>query len=162
MGRSAMAGTPLRKSPPEEAAPRKPRPWELHVVWEGWWDKLGDGPTDADFRLGRTPMRWANAERSVLRINDQVVVTGIPKAAHDYVVNGRTPLEWLIGQYRWRRDRRSRIVNDPNDAFDDPWDLIVHIHWTVHVSVESARIISELPDPFDGAMGTQMIPLTSD
>ena len=151
-------------NPSEDLDARMPPPveWELHVFWEGWWDKLGAGPTDADFRLDRRPMRWANAERSVLRINDQVVVTGIPAEAHEYVVNGRTPLEWMLYQYRWRRDRRSGIVNDPNAAFPDPWDLIVAIHRAVHVSVETMRIVRALPPLFPEGEPPPTVSLDSD
>ena len=95
-------------------------------------------------------MRFLDAERSVLRVNDLVTLRGVPPEAHAYVVNGRTPLEWLIDRYRIVRDKPSGIVNDPNAWFADPRDLLAAIRRVVHVSVETTRIVAGLPGTMDG------------
>ena len=85
----------------------------------------------------------------VLIVNDHLRISGIPAVAHRYQVNGRTPLEWVIDRYKLTQDKESGIVNDPNSWFDDPPDLIAAIQRIVHVSVETVRIVSGLPDPFE-------------
>ena len=100
------------------------------------------------FRLGERAMRFADDDRTVLIVNDHVRVAGIPPEAHDYAVNGRTPLEWFMDRYRVTRDRESGIVNDPNGWFSKPEDLIAAIRRIVHVSVETVRIVAGLPEPF--------------
>ena len=45
------------------------------------------------------------------------------------------------------QDKGSGIVNDPNGWFGDPRDLIATIRRIVHVSVESTRIVTGLPEP---------------
>ena len=90
-------------------------------------------------------MRFADDEKTTLRINEHVSLSGIPAEAHRYVVNGRTPLEWYIDRYKIKTDKESGIVNDPNGWFADPHDLVVAINRIVHVSVESTRIIEGLP-----------------
>ena len=100
------------------------------------------------FCLGERAMRFADDDRTVLIVNDNVRVAGIPPQAHGYIVNGRTPLDWLIDRYRVKRDRDSGIVNDPNGWFAKPEDLIAAIRRIVHVSVETARIVASLPGPF--------------
>ena len=65
--------------------------------------------------------------------------------AHRYVVNGRTPLEWFIDRYKITQDKNSGIVNDPNGWFENPRDLIIAIERIVYVSVESTKIIKNLP-----------------
>ena len=98
------------------------------------------------FRLGTRAMRFADKEeKTTLIINEHVQLTGIPEEAHRYVVNGRTPLEWFIDRYRIKTDRESGIVNDPNGWFENPRDLITAIERIVHVSVESTKIIENLP-----------------
>ena len=70
----------------------------------------------------------------------------IPPEAHDYVVNGRTPLAWAVDRLKITTDKESGIVSDPNAWFaDDPAGLVAHLRRLVHVSVESARIIGGLP-----------------
>ena len=94
-------------------------------------------------------MRFANDDKTVLIVNDHISLTGIPPQAHEYQVNGRTPLEWFIDRYRITKDKESGIVNDPNSWFDDPRDLIDSIRRVVHLSVETVRIVSGLPEPFE-------------
>ena len=106
------------------------------------------GLEDADpnlFLLTNKAMKFMKAEKSVLAINDNVRISGIPEAAYRYVVNGRSPLEWFIDRYYIKTDKDSGIVNDPNGWFADPRDLVTAIKRIVYVSVESARIIDNLP-----------------
>ena len=98
------------------------------------------------FRLGKRAMRFADKqERTTLIINEHVCVSGIPEEAHRYIVNGRTPLEWFINRYKITTDKKSGITNDPNGWFENPRDLITAIERIVYVSVESTKIIENLP-----------------
>ena len=106
-------------------------------------------PTPEHYRIGSRAMRFADKGKTVLVVNDHVRVSGIPSEAHQYVVNGRTPLEWFIDRYRIKKDRESGIVNDPNDWFEDPTDLVAAIRRIVYVSVETVRIVASLPDPLE-------------
>ena len=99
-----------------------------------------------DLLLGTRAMRFADkSTKDTLIINEHVQVTGIPKEAHGYVVNGRTPLEWFINRYKITEDKKSGIINDANGWFDNPRDLITAIERIVYVSVESTKIIENLP-----------------
>ena len=102
-------------------------------------------PQPHHFRLTEKAMRFATPAKTTLIINEHLRLTGIPEAAHRYVVNGRTPLEWFIDRYRIKRDKESGILNDPNGWFEDPRDLVTAIERIVYVSVESTRIIEGLP-----------------
>ena len=98
------------------------------------------------FRLGTRAMRFADKEaKTTLTINEHVCLSGIPEEAHRYVVNGRTPLEWFIDRYKIKKDTNSGILNDPNGWFQHPRDLITAIERIVHISVESTKIIENLP-----------------
>ena len=97
------------------------------------------------FRIGTRAMRYANDAKTTLIVNDHVRLSGIPAEAHRYAVNGRTPLGWFIDRYRITTDKHSGIVNDPNGWFDDPRDLIAAIRRIIHVSVETVRIVDNLP-----------------
>ncbi len=98
------------------------------------------------FLLGRRAMRFTDKEtKTTLIVNEHVQLTDIPEEAHRYVVNGRTPLEWFIDRYKIKQDRESGIVNDPNGWFDNPHGVVTAIERIVHVSVESIKIIENLP-----------------
>ena len=104
-------------------------------------------PRPEQFRIGERAMRFSDDAKTVLIVNEHIRLEGIPAEAHQYQVNGRTPLGWFIDRYRITQDKESGIVNDPNGWFGDPRDLIAAIRRIVHVSVESTRIIKGLPEP---------------
>ena len=133
---------------------------ELHIGYE----KCEEYPLDLEaktstsleaghFRIGTRAMRFADKDKTILVVNEHVRLTGIPPEAHQYQVNGRTPLEWFIDRYRVKQDSQSGIVNDPNGWFEDPQDLITAIRRIVHISVRTTRIMGALPKPFDNEDG---------
>ena len=108
-------------------------------------------PKPEHYRIGERAMRYADDEKTILIVNDFIRLSDLPAAAHQYQINGRTPLEWFIDRYRISRDKESGIVNDPNGWFDDPRDLIAAIRRIVHVSVETVRVVEDLPAAFDAS-----------
>nr|WP_231584055.1 type ISP restriction/modification enzyme [Desulfovibrio sp. TomC] len=44
-----------------------------------------------------------------------MTLTGIPVEAYDYVVNGKTALDWVVERQCVRTDKASGIVNNAND-----------------------------------------------
>ena len=96
--------------------------------------------------LGNRAMQFPDDSKTELRVNDYLTLRGIPPSAHQYQVNGRTPLEWLIDRYKIVQDKHSGIVNDPNDWFKRPEDLVKAIRRIVWVSVETTKIVETLPE----------------
>ncbi|HGF7846722.1 TPA: DEAD/DEAH box helicase, partial [Enterococcus hirae] len=47
--------------------------------------------------------------------NEDIVITDIPERAYEYVVNGKPAIEWIIDQYQVKKDKKSGIVDDPNE-----------------------------------------------
>ena len=53
------------------------------------------------FLLGTQAMKFSDKDaRKTLIINEHVCIDNIPEEAHQYVVNGRTPLGWFINRYK--------------------------------------------------------------
>lgn len=84
------------------------------------------------------------ADKSVLVYNERLTFRGIPEIAHRYVVNGRSPLEWMIDRYQVKTDPASGIVNDPNTYSDDPLYIANLVRRLVTVSVETMKIVDSL------------------
>ncbi|MCG8624239.1 MAG: N-6 DNA methylase, partial [Proteobacteria bacterium] len=88
-------------------------------------------------------------DKTTIIYNDYLTLRGIPLEAYNYIVNGKSAIEWLIDRYQIRVDKASQIENDPNHwaaEKGDPHYIINLIKRIVHISVESARIIKSLPD----------------
>ncbi|GAA7094739.1 DEAD/DEAH box helicase family protein [Helicobacter pylori] len=50
-----------------------------------------------------------------INYNNHIAITKIPKKAFDYVVNGKSAIDWVIECYKKTMDKDSLIENNPND-----------------------------------------------
>ena len=99
-------------------------------------------------------MAFPGKDKTKVRINDTLTLEGIPLEAHDYIVNGRSPIEWVLDRYQVKTDKASGIVNDPNTADPDLLPGIEHgtaralatlIKRLTTLSLQSLRLIAQLP-----------------
>ncbi len=50
-----------------------------------------------------------------IKYNNHITITKIPDKAFDYVVNGKSAIDWVIERYKKTTDKDSLIENNPND-----------------------------------------------
>lgn len=50
-----------------------------------------------------------------IHYNNHIAITKIPKKAFEYVVNGKSAIDWVIERYKKTTDKESLIENNPND-----------------------------------------------
>ena len=84
-------------------------------------------------------------DHTTLVYNKRVTIKGIPEAAQEYVVNGRSPLEWAIDRYQVKTDKATGIANDPNEYSDDPRYVLDLVCRLVTVSMKTNEIVAQLP-----------------
>ncbi|WP_419918755.1 type ISP restriction/modification enzyme [Candidatus Poriferisocius sp.] len=122
---------------------------------------IDEGGLDASAYRIKTKMRWGKKksgeeDRTVLLINDRCRLVGIPAEAENYTVSGRSPLQWAIDSLRIKHDKSSKIIDDINQWHqwaEEPFNLIRHLRRLVTVSVESSRIINNLPPALPSSAG---------
>lgn len=88
-------------------------------------------------------------DKTVIHYNAHVTLSGIPKEAYTYQVNGKSAIEWIMDRYQISVHKDSGIRNDPNDwslEHNQPRYIIDLLKRVVAVSLETNRIIKELPD----------------
>ena len=117
--------------------------------------KQSGEPQSEHFRITAKQMRFKDTERSILAVNDFISLSNIPPEAHQYEVNGRTPIGWFIDRYFIKTDSKSGKTNDPNGWFDEPPNLITAFRRIVYLSVETVRIVNGLPELFDATDALQ-------
>ena len=93
------------------------------------------------------PRTNGNGLPASLRVNESLTLTGIPPEVYEYRLGNRSALDWVIDQYRVTEDKRSGIRSDPN-RLDDPSSIVKLVGQVVRVSVETVRIVKELPAQF--------------
>ncbi|WP_235737741.1 DEAD/DEAH box helicase [Nocardioides alcanivorans] len=119
------------------------------------------------FAVGDKKMRFAKPtaeqkaagerhDRTVIYYNDRITLSGIPDDAYRYMLGSRSAIEWIIDRYYVKTDKKSGIVNDPNDwsrEVGDPRYIVDLLARIVTVSVETLKIVDGLPplDIIEGA-----------
>lgn len=92
-------------------------------------------------------------DQTVIHYNGHITLSGIPREAYDYQVNGKSAVEWIMDRYQVSTHKASGIRNDPNDwsaEHNQPRYIIDLLKRVVTVSVETVRIVKTLPKLAEG------------
>ncbi len=134
---------------------------DLHVNYESVepfpgvhadWTMLA--PSDEWAKYHVTKLAWGKAggrgkDMTRLVYNEYLTFTDIPPEANDYKIGGRSPLEWMIDRYKTVTDKKTGIVNDPNDycrELGDPAYIARLVPSLVTVSMRTQELVAGLPD----------------
>lgn len=128
----------------------------LHLNYESaepWADIIEEGDSENPGRTikmcfgkcKKTEENPKGVDRTIIHVSEKLTLKNIPERAYDYVVNGRSAIEWLIDRYQVRTDKASGIVNDPNDYSDDSRYIVDLVKRVVTVSMETLEIVKMLP-----------------
>ena len=86
---------------------------------------------------------------STIIYNDKITIKDIPLEAYDYIVNGKSAIDWVVERQGVKTDKASGIVNDANDwAIETmhnpayPLELLLRV---ITVSLETMKIVRNLP-----------------
>lgn len=82
---------------------------------------------------------------TVLQVAERLTFEEIPTRAYQYVVNGKSALDWIIDRYQVRTDKKTGIVNDPNTYSDDPRYIVDLVRKVITVSLRTLDIVDSLP-----------------
>ncbi|MCC8070994.1 MAG: DEAD/DEAH box helicase family protein [Bacteroidales bacterium] len=88
------------------------------------------------------------ADKSAIVYNGLFTIEKIPQKAYEYVVNGKSAIEWIMERYAVTIDKASHIKNDPNDwskEHNDPMYIFKLLLSVINVSIQSVDIIKSLP-----------------
>ena len=87
-------------------------------------------------------------QKDTIIFNSKIVIENIPAKAYDYVVNGKSAIEWIMERYQITIHKESCIKNDPNEWAEEVGnpryilDLILSI---INVSIKTVDIVNTLP-----------------
>ena len=126
---------------------------ELHLNYETvapYEDAKVIGAESGKFRVEK--MKFAKNgkvdDKTTLIYNSYIRIENIPLEAYDYVINGKSAIEWIMDRYQVKIDKDSQIKNDPNDWCDEhnnPRYILDLILSLITVSIETMKIINDLP-----------------
>lgn len=84
-------------------------------------------------------------DKSTIVFNNHITISNIPEKAYEYVVNGRSAIEWIMESYQIKVDKASGIKDDPNDYSEDPKYILNLLLSIINVSVQTVDIVNSMP-----------------
>jgi predicted helicase len=94
-------------------------------------------------------MRYPKKEqKDTIIYNSKIVIQDIPLETYEYIVNGKSAIEWVMERYQITTHKESQIINDPNDWSEEAGnpryilDLLLSV---INVSVQTVKIVKNLP-----------------
>ena len=99
-------------------------------------------------RYAVSKMKRDRNDPTKLIYNDFLTLTGIPSSVDHYMLGNRSALNWIIDQYQVSIDKRSGIVNDPNEyckEINHPRYIVELIQSIITLSMNTIEIVNALP-----------------
>ena len=129
---------------------------ELHVGYEGVpeYPARIEGPTSpTTTQLRVEGMKFGKRkDKTVIHYNAFFTVRDIPLAAYEYVVNGKSAIDWVMERQAVTTDKASGIVKDANawatETVGDPRYPLSLLLRVITVSLETMKIVRGLPRLF--------------
>ena len=87
-------------------------------------------------------------DKSKIIYNSQISLENIPSEAYEYVVNGKSAIEWIMERYQVTTHKESGIVNNPNDwakEMGKPRYILDLLHSVINLSVLTVKVVHGLP-----------------
>jgi predicted helicase len=123
---------------------------ELHINYEGVPPYKGVKVSGDDGKFYKVEkMRFpTKGEKDSINYNSKITVSNIPAKAYEYVVNGKSAIEWVMERYQITAHPESGITNDPNDwakEVGNPRYILDLLLSVIHVSVQTVELVNGLP-----------------
>lgn len=91
-------------------------------------------------------------DKSVIIYNNNIRLENIPLEAYEYIVNGKSAIEWIMERYAISTDSASGITNDPNDwskEHQKPTYILDLLLSIINLSMQTNKLVGQLPSlPF--------------
>ena len=124
----------------------------LHLGYENLepFELQFEGPKDLERVESLSYLRLGGkTDKTGLLVNKRWKLSGIPIEAQKYILGTRSALDWAVDRYQPKLDKKSGIVNDPNDLFSSysaGQQILTHIAKLVTMSLSTVEIIHGLPE----------------
>ncbi|EMF0181210.1 DEAD/DEAH box helicase [Enterococcus hirae] len=77
--------------------------------------------------------------------NSDITIRDIPAKAYDYVVNGKSAIQWIMEEYQVHNREKEGIVDDANTYSDNPKYIFNLLLSIINVSVQTVDLVNSLP-----------------
>ena len=88
-------------------------------------------------------------DKTIILYNSTIHIENIPLQAYEYIVNGRSAIEWIMEYYQIKTDKDSGIVNDPNlwaEEHNNSRYILNLLLSVITVSMKTLELVDALPE----------------
>ncbi len=124
---------------------------KLHLNYENLTNdfvkvEISTKVTDSEKLYRVEKMRFGKSgDKTVILYNQFITISDIPEEVFTYLINGKTPTEWVMDRYMVKEDPDSRNLNDPNEYSEDPKYVLNLLLSVMAMSQEVLKLQSSLP-----------------
>ncbi|RXA21715.1 helicase [Methanosarcina sp. MSH10X1] len=123
---------------------------DLHMNYETVppYSDVGVTGTESEYFIVSKMKFPKKDQKDTIIYNSKITISEIPDKAYQYIVNGKSAIEWIMERYQIKTDKDSGITNDPNDWAKEAGnphyilDLLLSI---INLSVQTVDIVNGLP-----------------
>jgi predicted helicase len=109
----------------------------------------GDASTGSATQYVVEKLRFPKKDqKDTINYNSKITISNIPAQAYEYVVNGKSAIEWIMERYQISTHKESGITNNPNDwatEVGNPRYILDLLLSVINVSVQTVDIVNGLP-----------------
>jgi predicted helicase len=105
------------------------------------------GAESGNFKVNKIKLLSKDQKDTIL-YNGSITIKDIPEKAYQYVVNGKSAIDWILERYQVKTDKKSGITNNPNDWADEvgnPRYILDLLLSVINLSCQTVDIVNGLP-----------------
>lgn len=117
----------------------------IHLNYEKFYDKTSEVVVDIekeDYIVKK--MKFIKNKKSIV-FNDNIIISNIPEKAYKFMVNGKSAIEWIVDQYQYKENKKTKIIDDPNMYSDDSKYVFHLLLSIIEVSLQTVDLINSFP-----------------
>ncbi len=93
------------------------------------------------------PKDGKKALKDTILYNEYIRISNIPERVYDYIINGKSAVEWIMERYAITTDKASGITDNPNDYGDENEKYIFNLLISVmSISLKTLDLIDSMPE----------------
>lgn len=103
------------------------------------------GKEDYTIQQMKFPKNGKTTLKDTIIFNEHIKISGIPDRVYDYIINGKSAVEWIMERYAVTTDKASGITDNPNDYGDEKYifNLLISV---MSVSLKTLELIDSMPE----------------
>src|SRR5574344_1274330 len=147
----ALANLHLNYEKSSDEAEKIAKTLGINITGNKLTKTTGQTYTPEDYKYFRIPdkMRFASkADKTKIFYNNSITIENIPERAYEYIVNGKSAIDWILERYAVTQDKHSLITNDCNDwalEHQNPRYILDTLVSVIDLSLKTMEIVNGLP-----------------